>query len=300
MPTINPADAKMIQRATYASVCVATILLGIKFFGWWVTHSVSLQASLIDSLLDALASVINMVAVHHALKPADKEHRFGHGKAESLAALGQAFFIAGTSLWLLFEAREHFLMPHPIEASGTGLAVMSIAMVMALILIAYQGAVVKKTNSVAIAADRVHYQSDLLINLAVIISLLSAEFFNFDMIDPICGCLIGIYILWTAWKITLHAFNVLMDRELEDGEREKILKIIKAHPDVIGVRDLRTRSSGLQQFVQLRLLVEPTHSLSTAHEIAEAVEKEIVQACPASQVMIRLIPVHHEKHTSAT
>ena len=296
MPNVNAADANLIQRATYASVGVAAILIGVKFFGWWITHSVSLQASLIDSLLDAFASVINMVAVYHALKPADKEHRFGHGKAESLAALGQAIFIAGSSLWLLFEAREHFLTPHPIEASEIGLVVMGIAMVITLSLIAYQGAVVKKTGSVAISADRVHYQSDLMINMAVIISLLSAEFFHFDMIDPICGLLIGVYILWTAWKITLHAFNVLMDRELEDEEREKILRIIKAHPEVISVRDLRTRSSGLQQFVQLRLLVEPTHSLPTAHAVAEAVEREIVRSYPHSQVMIRLVPSHQGKH----
>jgi len=288
-------NATIIRRATYASVAVATLLILIKLFGWWVTHSVSLQASLIDSLLDAFASFINMFAVAHALKPADKEHRFGHGKAESLAALGQAVFIGGSSLWLLFEAREHFLHPHPLESSEVGLFVMGIAMAIILILISYQGKVVRKTGSVAIAADRVHYQSDLLINIAVIISLTSAEIFHIHILDPLCGAAIGIYILWTAWKITLHAFNVLMDRELEDEERAKILAIIKAHPEVVGVQDLRTRSSGLQQFIQLRLLVRSDHLLSAAHTIAEGVEQEIIREYPNSQVMIRLIPSRNGK-----
>lgn len=295
MPKVNAGDESLIRRATYASVGVAAILIGVKFFGWWITHSVSLQASLIDSLLDAFASVINMVAVYHALKPADKEHRFGHGKAESLAALGQALFIGGSSLWLLFEARNHFLNAHQVQASGIGLCVMGVAMVITLWLIFYQGAVVKKTGSVAISADRVHYQSDLMVNMAVILSLLSAEFFHIEMIDPICGLLIGIYILWTAWKITLHAFNVLMDRELENREREKILSITRAHPEVRGVRDLRTRSSGLQQFIQLRLLLDANLSLSAAHSVAQSVEKEIVRSYPSSQVMIRLVPSSPER-----
>src|SRR5258706_573342 len=123
MTQVNPQEARLIRCATYASVTVAGVLIAMKFFGWWVTHSVSLQASLIDSLLDAFASLINMIAVYHALKPADAEHRFGHGKAESLAALGQALFIGGSSLWLLHEARERFVTHEPIESTGIGLMV---------------------------------------------------------------------------------------------------------------------------------------------------------------------------------
>lgn len=291
MSQISVPDARIIRLATYASVAVAATLIGLKFFAWWYTRSVSLQASLIDSLLDAFASLINMVAVYHALKPADAEHRFGHGKIESLAALAQALCIGGSSLWLLHEARERLVAYEPVESTSLGLIIIGIAMVLTLLLTTYQKYVITKTGSTAIAADRIHYQSDLLINSAVIVSLLCAEFFQWEMIDPIFGVLIGLYILWLAWQITLQAFNVLMDRELDDEERKKILSIIKSHPEVIDVRDLRTRTSGLQQFFQLHLVMNPDLSLRQADRVAEDVEKEVMKAYPKSQVMIRLVPV---------
>ncbi len=290
MAQIDTHESRIIRLATYASVTVAVILILMKLFGWWVTHSVSLQASLIDSLLDACASLINLIAVYHALKPADKEHRFGHGKVESLAALGQALFIGGSSFWLLHEARDRISAREPIEATEVGLLVMAVAIVITLFLVSYQQYVVKKTKSGAIAADMLHYKSDLLINTAVIFSLFCARFFHIEMIDPIFGLLIGIYILWTAWNITMQAFNVLMDRELDDDERKKILAIIKAHPEVIDVRDLRTRTSGLQQFFQLHLLMRPNLSLRKADLVAEEVEAEVLKVYPKSQVMIRLVP----------
>ena len=290
MTLVDQYDARIIRRATYAAVSVACILIVMKFFAWWITHSVSLQASLIDSLLDAFASLINMIAVSHALKPADKEHRFGHGKAESIAALGQALFIGGSSLWLLHAAYDRLINPHPVESTETGLVIMGIAIVITFVLVTFQKYVVKKTKSTAIAADMIHYQTDLLTNSAVIVSLLCAEFFSVEEIDPIFGLLIGIYIFWSAWKIMMQAFNVLMDRELDEDERIRILAIIKSHPEVIDVRDLRTRSSGLQQFFQLHLLMDPKLSLEEADRIAEEVEAEVTQAYPKSQVIIRLVP----------
>jgi len=290
MSQIDLQEARSIRLATYASVTIAATLIIIKFFGWWVTHSVSLQASLIDSLLDAFASLINMIAVYHALKPADEEHRFGHGKAESLAALGQALFIGGSSLWLLHEAYERLLTQEPIEFAGIGLAVMVIAIVLTLPLVSYQRSVVKKTRSNAIEADMIHYKSDLLINATVILSLFCGEFFHVEVLDPIFGLLIGIYIFWTAWHILIQAFNVLMDRELDDEEREKILAIIQSHPEVIEIRDLRTRSSGLHQFFQLHLIMNPELSLRKADQIADEVEAEVTKAYPKCQVMIRLVP----------
>lgn len=290
MTSIALYESRIIRFASYASVTVACLLILLKAFGWWVTHSVSLQASLIDSLLDAIASIINMIAVYHALKPADAEHRFGHGKAESLAALGQAIFIGASSLWLLHEAQNRFVMHEPIESTHTGLIVMAIAIVITLFLVSYQQYVVKKTRSGAIAADMLHYKSDLLINAAVMISLLCADFFHMDLLDPIFGLLIGLYILWTAWQITRQAFNVLMDRELDDEERKKILSIINNHPEVLGVKDLRTRTSGLHQFFQLRLIMKPSLSLEKADLVADEVEVEVIKAYPNSQVMIRIVP----------
>lgn len=290
--TLN--ESQLIRLATYSSVIVASLLILLKIFGWWVTHSVSLQASLIDSLLDAIASLINMIAVYHALKPADAEHRFGHGKAESLAALGQAVFIGGSSLWLLHDARDRFLSHEPIESTHVGLIIMVIAIVITLALVSYQRYVVKTTKSGAIAADMLHYKSDILVNTAVMISLICSEFFHLDFIDPIFGVLIGLYILWTAWSITEQAFNVLMDRELDDDERKKILSIIHAHPEVIGVQDLRTRTSGLQQFFQLHLIMKSNISLQEANLIANEVEQEVIKAYPKSQIIVRIVPSNEE------
>lgn len=296
MTTIALHESRIIRLATYASVTVACLLILLKTFGWWVTHSVSLQASLIDSLLDGIASIINMIAVYHALKPADAEHRFGHGKAESLAALGQAIFIGASSLWLLHEAQNRFVNHEPIESTHIGLIVMAIALVVTLILVAYQQYVVKKTKSGAIAADMLHYKSDILINVAVVISLLCADFFHTELIDPIFGLLIGLYILWTAWQITRQAFNVLMDRELDDEERTNILSIIHNHPEVLDVKDLRTRTSGLHQFFQLRLIMKPNLSLQDADLVADEVETEVIKAYPNSQVMIRIVPHNLERN----
>lgn len=286
----NLSDTAHIQLAAAASVVVACILIGLKFFAWDLTNSVSLQGSLIDSLLDAIASLINMVAVYHAMKPADREHRFGHGKIESFGALTQALFIGISSLWVLREAAQRFFIPEPVEQSEVGLIVMAVAMVMTVILIAYQRRVVNQTGSHAIAADKVHYESDLLINCAVVVSLLTTHLFHTDIMDSILGLLIGLYILWAAWKIALKAFNVLMDRELDDQDRQKILLILNSHPDVLEVKDLRTRSSGLQQFFQLRLVVSAELSLQRANSVAEEVEQEVVKAYPKCQVMIRLVP----------
>lgn len=171
------------------------------------------------------------------------------------------------------------------------------AILITLVLVAYQRYVVKVTKSNAISADMLHYKSDLLINVAVIISLLCADIFHLNIIDPTFGVFIGIYILWTAWTITLQAFNVLMDRELEDEEREKILSIINSHPEVVGVKDLRTRSSGLHQFFQLYLVLKSDISLENADLIVSEVATEVMKMYPNSQVMIRLLPHGSHKKT---
>ncbi len=291
MGTVHKQEESLIRLASYASVFVACILICLKLVGWWITHSVSLQASLIDSLLDAFASLVNMFAIYHALKPADAEHRFGHGKAESLAALGQSFFIGGSSLWLFYEAINRFFTPEPIVSTDVGLLIIGTATVITIALVLFQQHVVKHTKSGAIAADMLHYRSDLLINIAVIISLVAAAYFHLEAIDAIFGLFIGGYILWSAWSIIMHAFNVLMDRELDDEERAKIEEIVQSHPEVVKIRDLRTRSSGLHQFFQLNLYMKPDLTFVRASEVADEVEQEVIKAYPKSQVMIRVRPL---------
>ncbi len=291
MTQLNLHETQMIRIATYASVAVAGLLICLKFFAWWLTHSVSLQASLIDSLLDGLSSFINMIAIYYALKPPDAKHRFGHGKLESLSALGQSLFIGGSAIWLLYEARERLVTQHePSESVGLGIVVMVLAILLTLALVTYQQYVVKKTQSPAISADMLHYKADFLVNLAAIIGLGSSHFFHIEALDPLFGLLIGCYILWTAWRIITHAFNILLDQELDDEHQTKILAIIKSHPEVIDVSNLRTRSSGIQQFFQMNLFMRPDLTLREADQIADDVEAEITKAYPRSQVIIRLVP----------
>lgn len=296
MKLANLEETKLIRITSYASVIVAAVLIIMKLFGWWVTNSVSLQASLIDSLLDAIASFVNMIAIYHALKPADKRHSYGHGKIESLAALGQSIFIGASAIWLLYEAYERFEAHESIQQTQTGLLIMVAAVIISFLLVSFQKYVVQRTQSQAIAADMLHYKADLMVNIAVIISLLSAAFFEVDWLDAIFGILIGIYIFWTAWKIMVSAFNVLLDTELDEEDREKILKIISTHPEVIHVKNLRTRRSGLQQFFQLNLVMDPDISLRKADLAANEVEQQVLKAYPKSEVTIRFVPEIPSEH----
>ena len=255
-----------------------------------MTSSMGLQASLVDSALDAAASLINLIAVSQALKPADHEHRFGHGKIESLAALAQSAFIAGSAVWLLVECVERFAHPHPIEHTGVGVSVMLVSMLFTLGLVLFQNHVIKKTKSTAIKADATHYRSDFLVNGSVLFSLLLSGFFEVSFLDPLVAGIIGFYILYTAWTISAEAFHILVDRELGDEERERITQIALKHPDVSGLHDLRTRSAGSQLFIQLHLELDGNMSLSAAHVIADDVAMEIENAFPGAEVIIHQDP----------
>jgi ferrous-iron efflux pump FieF len=282
--------ARLMKAATYASVSVAAVLIVAKFAAWVMTGSVSMLSTLIDSLLDAAASLLNLVAVHHALSPADKERRFGHGKAEALSGLAQAAFISGSAGFLLIEAVERLMNPNAIENAEIGYGVMALAIVMTVFLVAFQRHVVAKTGSVAIAVDSVHYRMDILVNISVIVSLLLSSRFNLGWADPVFALAIAGYILRGAWQIGIKAYHMLMDRELEDVERQAIKKIALDHPDVLGVHDLRTRSSGTRQFIQLHLEMDGSITLQEAHIISDAVEAKIMEAFPQSEVLIHEDP----------
>lgn len=287
--------AFLVKTATYASVTVATILIVVKLIAWWMTDSISLQATLIDSLLDALASLLNLVAVRHALRPADREHRFGHGKIEAIAALGQSVFIGISGGWLILEAIDRFLKPQVVEETAIGIGVMVIAIALTLVLIFYQDYVVKKTKSAAIKADSIHYRSDLLINLGVIVALLGVKWFNMPFLDPLIGTAIALYILYTAWTIVHGAFHMLIDREWPEEERDRIKKIAAAHPQVSGYHDLRTRTSGVYSFIQLHLEMDGEISLNEAHHIADEVTQMLTKEFPNTEILIHQDPAHLEE-----
>jgi ferrous-iron efflux pump FieF len=282
--------ARLMRRATYAAVATATLLIVAKFAAYVVTGSVSVLSTLLDSLLDVAASLINLIAVRTALLPADREHRFGHGKAEPLAGLGQSTFIAGSALFLLFEVGSRLIHPQPVENSAVGIAVMVISIVVTLLLVLYQRRVIRETGSMAISADSLHYFSDVLVNGAVIGALLLSSQLGWRFADPLFGGGIAIYILFTAWQIARGAYDMLMDRELPDAERAEIRSIALANPAVRAVHDLRTRGAGHKTFVQLHLEMDATMSLLTAHRVADEVEAAIIGAFPGAEVIIHQDP----------
>ena len=289
-PAHSAEAARLMRLATYASVATAAVLIAVKLVAWLYTDSVSLLSTLIDSVLDALASLINLLAVRHALMPADREHRFGHGKAEPLAALGQATFISGSALFLVFEAGHRLFTPVPIAHTGFGIGVMVFAILATFVLTRLQAYVVRETGSIAIQADSLHYLGDLLVNGSVILALLLVSQLGWVWADPIFGLGIAAYILYNAWLIARGAYDMLMDRELPDEDRQQIKDIVNAHPAVIGLHDLRTRASGRDTFIQIHLELDGEMTLLRSHEIADEVEARLHEAFPGAEVIIHQDP----------
>jgi ferrous-iron efflux pump FieF len=278
------------RRAATAAVAIAALLIAGKTGAYLATGAVSLLSSLIDSLLDLSASLVNYVAIRQAAVPADREHRFGHGKAEPLAGLAQAAFVAGSAVLLLFEAGSRLFRPSPIEDSTVGIAVMVVSIVLTLGLVLFQRHVVRRTDSVAIGADALHYRSDLLMNLSVIVALVLAADLGLTIADPLFGIAIAIYILTSAWSIFSSSLSLLMDRELPEDDRTRIKALAAAHPAVISLHDLRTRSSGTHTFIQFHLELDGNLTLLAAHAICDEVMEEVERAFPNAEVLIHEDP----------
>lgn len=276
--------------AASASVGVALTLILAKAGAYFATGSVSLLSTLVDSLLDFAASLINLVAIFQASVPADREHRFGHGKAEPLAGLGQAAFIAGSAAFILVQAADRLFRPAPLTNETVGIAVMVLSIAVTFGLVLFQRRVIRATGSIAIGADALHYRSDLLINLAVIAALIASGTFGWDLADPLLAGAVAIYILWSAWGIFTSSVNLLMDRELPEEDRERIRTIAVGHPAVISIHDLRTRSSGTQTFIQFHLEMDPNLTLIDAHTIADSVMGRVEEAFPNAEVLIHEDP----------
>lgn len=296
VPVTDPAaaaaggrDDRLVRLATYASVAAASLLIVVKLAAWVATDSVAILSTLIDSVLDAAASLVNLLAVRHALQPADHEHRFGHGKAEPLAGLGQAAFIAGSGLFLVIESTGRLATPQPVQHGWIGIAVMVFSIAVTFALVRFQRYVIGRSRSVAISADSLHYTGDLLINGSVIVSILLALYVGWQQADPLFAIAIAAYLVYNAWKIARESMNLLMDREFAEGERQRIKQICLDHPEVRSIHDLRTRSSGPQQFIQLHLVLDAELPLWRAHEIGDEVERAIRTDFPAADVII-----HHD------
>ena len=288
---IEPERARrLMRRATNFAVAAAALMIAAKLGAWLVTDSVSLLSSLADSVMDVLASLINLFAVRHALQPADREHRFGHGKAEPLAGLGQALFITASAIFLIVEAVGRILEPEPIARAPVGIGVMVFAIVVTTALVAYQRRVVRLTGSTAIRADSLHYASDILMNVGVIAALALATTVGWGLADPIIAMVIAGVIIHAALRVAWSSIQQLMDHELPEKDRERIRRIVLEHPEVLDCHDLRTRRSGLDSFIQVHVEMDRSLTLLRAHEISDDVEARIREAFPNAEVLIHADP----------
>jgi len=286
---MNQEYGRLVHRAAITATIVASTLLIIKIFAWWMTGAVSILAALVDSVVDIAAAFTNLLVVRYSLQPADQEHTFGHGKAESLAVLAQSMFIAGSALFLFLTGFQHLVDPTPMQEAGLGIAVTIIALISTLLLVAFQRWVVRKTQSQIIRADMLHYQSDVMMNGAILMALV-LSWLGWHRADSLFALGIGVYILYCALRMAYNAVQALLDRALPDAERQTIINIINAWPNVRGIHNLRTRQSGPTRFMQFHIELDDNLPLVQAHRIADEVQQAILQQFPGSDIIIHQDP----------
>lgn len=285
--------ARLTRWAAYASIAMALFLAMLKIWAVWRTDSTAMLGSLADTGLDLVASIATLVGVWVAAQPADEEHRFGHGKAEALAAMAQVVLIALSATGIAVRAVDRLLAGAETQAAGDGIAVSAVAIVATFALLAWQRYVIRRTGSLAIRTDNVHYQSDLFLNLAVIAALAVDQYAGFHQADPLFGLGIAAWLLWGAWTASSEAIDHLMDREWSPDRRDQFLAVLARHPDIQGVHDLRTRTSGVHDFVQFHMAVDGRLSVAQAHHIMDEVEARIAVEFPGVEVLIHPDPFGH-------
>ncbi|WP_130902264.1 cation diffusion facilitator family transporter [Pseudomonas sp. Sample_23] len=287
--TSSPEHARLLRLATRASVAVACTLIVAKAIAWWLSGSVSMLAGLTDSALDGVTSMLNLLAVHYALRPADDDHRYGHGKAESLAGMAQALFIGGSAVLIAFQAYQRLQTPEPLGAPWLSIGVIVFSLLLTAALLMLQHRVIKQTGSNAVRADSLHYRSDLLLNGSILIALVLAAM-GFAQLDAWFGLGIAAYIFWSAIQIARESFSVLMDEELPTDVSQHMLELACSVPGVLGAHDLRTRISGNHWFVQLHLELPGELTLSVAHGISDQAAAAIHKAYPKAEVLVHADP----------
>ncbi len=283
-------------RAAQASTATALLLGVLKGYAAWVTGSAAMLGSLADTGLDLIASLVLLLGVHLAAAPADSDHRFGHGKAEALAALFQVAVITLAATGIVYESVHRLGGDHHVSAAGTGIMVSVVAILLTIALVAYQRRVVARTGSLAIRTDSLHYTSDLALNGAVIVGLVLDHYFGVAGADPIFGIIIALWLAWGAWRAASRAIDELMDREWPLEKRQRFLEIAARHPELKGIHDLRTRSSGNQDFVQFHVAVDPAMTIREAHRVMDVVEARLMAEFPGVEVIIHPDPEGHVDH----
>lgn len=286
--------ARLTRAAAIASIATALFLIGIKVWAAYRTDSSAMLGSLADTMLDFVASVATLIGVWFAAQPADEEHRFGHGKAEALAAMFQVVLIALSASAIALRSTIRLVAGDTdVSAPDEGIVVSVIAIGVTLALLAWQRVVIRRTGSVAIHADHVHYQSDLYLNAAVIAALVLESYAGLSGADPIFGIGIAIWLALGAWRAATFAIDQLLDREWADDKRRRFVELAAKHPELTNLHDLRTRSSGTQDFVQFHVDMPPTMTVEEAHAIIERVEADLCAHFPDMELLIHIDPEGH-------
>lgn len=280
----------LMKMASIASVMTSIGLMLAKFITYFMTGSVSILSSLFDSVQDFITSLVNFVAVRRSIEPADKKHRFGHGKAQAIGGVFQGVIIFIAAVFLLKEAISHFLNPKPIQELSLGISVTIISIITTIALVSFQTYVINKTKSLSIKADRAHYSGDVLMNIGVVLSIICSYFFDLYVIDALFGIAVSVYLFVSVFQIVKDSFSMLMDEEMPEEFRKEIKKIVLSFPEVLEMTDLKTRLSGTCIFVQFCIKMNDSLSLKIAHDVTEYIEDAIKEKYPDSQIIIHLEP----------
>ena len=285
--------ARLTRSAALASVATALLLGGLKSWAVWRTGSTAMLGSLVDTALDLVASLATLVGVWIAARPADESHRFGHGKAEALTAIFQVVLIVMSAGGIAFRAILRLAEGGRVQAAEEGIAVSVVAIVATFALLAWQGHVIRRTGSLAIRTDNVHYQSDLLLNLAVIAALVLDQYLGVAQADPLFGLAIAGWLLWGAWRASIGAVDALMDREWPEEKRLRFVECAARHPELSKLHDLRTRTSGDRDFAQFHVNLPASMSVGAAHAVIDRVEADLVREFPGLELLIHIDPDGH-------
>lgn len=288
---VTPADERAMRRVTTAAVAVASSLVLLKIWAWSATNAVSLFSSLADSLFDVLVSACNFFAIRYALKPADEEHRFGHNSIEDIAGLAQCAFISGSMGFVAAQAVQRLINPEPIQSLQYGVYVMALSLAMTALLYVYQRQVYRRTGSLIVRADSLHYLGDLLMNMGIILSLLAMGWANLWWLDAVLAIVIAVYVIHEGWEIGVRAFNNLMDREMPEADKQALIDLLNGQPHILGYHDLRTRYSGMKCFIEMHIELDRQLSFQEAHDISDKLEDTIRQHYPAADVLLHQDPV---------
>ncbi|WP_309753319.1 cation diffusion facilitator family transporter [Novosphingobium sp.] len=281
---------KLNRSAAYASILVASLLLTLKAWAVWSTGSTAMLGSLADTTLDLVASLATLLGVWVAAQPDDDNHRFGHDKAEALAAMFQVVLISISALSLALRAVGQIFAGARPQGAGDGIMVSAIAMLATLALLAWQRRVIAQTRSIAISTDHLHYKSDLALNLAVIAALALDQYAGIGGADALFGLLIAVWLGWGAWKASQQAIEQLMDQEWPDEKKARFLEVVARHPELKGLHDLRTRTAGNRDFVQFHVAVDPDMTVRAAHDVMDEIEDKLMAEFPGIEILIHPDP----------